>query len=170
MRRKHTGLPFEPENRAVNIGLFEEHAGIVGKVTSWKVIRAVHHDIKGTDNFESIAAGETGFVGDNFYLGIEPVDRVGGRLSFRATHVGRAMKDLALKIRYLHDIKIHDPEPADAGGSEVHSEGRAKSASTNAQNAGAANFLLALWSDFGQDQMPRITAELVGAKFHNNNV
>ena len=54
MRRKHAGLTFKTENRAVNIRLLKQHTGIVGKIARRKIIGAVHDDIVGPNQIEGI--------------------------------------------------------------------------------------------------------------------
>ena len=56
MRRKHAGLALKTENRAVNIRLFQQHAGVVGQVARREIVRAVHHDVVGADEVERVFA------------------------------------------------------------------------------------------------------------------
>ena len=45
MRREDAGLALEPEDRAVNVGLFEQDAGVVGEVAGGKIVRAIDDDV-----------------------------------------------------------------------------------------------------------------------------
>ena len=84
-------------------------------------------------------------------------------------HVGVGVQNLALEIGIIHRVEIHDAEFADAGGGEVHGDGRAEAAGADAQDAGALDFLLAGQADFGQNQVPRITADFVIVQFHKSS-
>ena len=79
---------------------------------------------------------------------------------------GGAVEDLALEVGEVHGVEIHDAELADAGGGEIHGDGRAEPARADAQHAGGANFLLARQPDFGQNQVPRVAADFVAVQFH----
>ena len=76
-------------------------------------------------------------------------------------HVGVRVENLPLQIGIIHRVEIHDAELADAGGGEIHGDGRAEAARADAQDAGAFDFLLAGQTDFRQNQMPRIPADFV---------
>ena len=62
-----------------------------------------------------------------------------------------AVDDLALEVGQFDGVEIHDAEPADARSGEVHRDGRAEPARTDAQHVGGANFLLPRESDFRQN-------------------
>ena len=81
--------------------------------------------------------------------------------AFGPADVRGAVDDLALEVGEIHDVEIHDADFADAGGGEIHGDGRAEAAGADAQDAGGANFLLARQPDFGQNQVARIAADLV---------
>ena len=66
MRRKHAGLAFETENRAIDIRLFEQHAGVVGQIARREIIRAVHDDVVGPDDVERVFGGDARVVDDDF--------------------------------------------------------------------------------------------------------
>ena len=87
---------------------------------------------------------------------VSPADWVLGR----PTSVG-AVENLTLEVGKVHRVEIHDAKPADAGGGQVHRDRRAQPARPDAQDAGRANFLLALQPYFGQNQMPRVAADFV---------
>ena len=169
MGTEHIRVSFKPEARAIDIRFFEEHTGIIGEITGSKIIGAVDDDIERADNLEGVAAGEPAFVQDQLHLGIEPMNCISGGLRLRTADVRGAVKNLTLEIRGLDDIKINYPNPANTSRGEVHGDRRAEPARADAENTGGPNFLLTLPSDFGQDQMPRVTADLIGAKFHNFN-
>ena len=44
--RENAGLAFEAENRAVNVGLAGEHAGVVHQIAGGKIVGAVGDDVE----------------------------------------------------------------------------------------------------------------------------
>src|SRR5439155_14573356 len=56
VRREDAGLALETKDRAVNIGLAEQHAGVVGQVARRKIVRAVHNDVVWLDDIEGVLA------------------------------------------------------------------------------------------------------------------
>ena len=73
------------------------------------------------------------------------------------------MGDLPLQVGEIDHIKIHQPDPADAGGGEVHADRRPQAARADAQNAGALEFLLTGHPDLGKDQVAGVAANFVVA-------
>ena len=150
MRREHAGLPLEAEDRAIHVRLPQQHAGVVGEVAGREIVRAVHHDVVGADDLQGVLAGEAGVVEDDLDVRIEAAGwlRV-RRLRLGPADIRRAVEDLALEVGEVHRVEVHDAEPADAGGRQIHRDGRAESAGADAEHAGGANFLLALQPDLG---------------------
>ena len=88
---------------------------------------------------------------------------------FGPAHVGVRVQNLALQVGIIHGVEIHDAEFADAGGGEIHGDGRAETARADAQDAGGLDFLLAGQTDFGQNQVPRVAADFVIVQFHKSS-
>ncbi len=84
--------------------------------------------------------------------------------------VRRAVNDLALEIGKIDRVKIDDADFADAGGGQVHGDGRAQPARADADDAGGANLLLPGQPDFRQNQMPRVAANFVIVQLHRNRL
>jgi hypothetical protein len=84
-----------------------------------------------------------------------------------SANVRVGVENLPLQIGKIHRVEIHDADLADAGGGEIHGDGRAETARADAQHAGSLDFLLAGQTDFGQNQMPRIPVDFVIVQFHN---
>ena len=72
----------------------------------------------------------------DFDVGIDALDGFFGRLGFGPADVFGAVNDLALEVGEIDRIEIQDAELANAGGGEIHGDGRAESASADAENAG----------------------------------
>ena len=73
VRREHAGLAFEAEDRAIDVRLLEQHAGVVGEVARREIVRAVHHDVVGADEVERVFAGDARVVEDDFDVRIDAV-------------------------------------------------------------------------------------------------
>ena len=160
MRRENAGLTFKTENGAVNVRFSEQHAGVVGQITRGEIVRAVHYDVVWLDNLKRVFAGESRVVEDDFDGGVDAVDGFFGRLRFGPAHVGVRVQNLALEIGEIHVVEVNNAELADASGGEIHGDGRAESARADTEDAGGADFLLAGQTDFGKNQVPRVTANL----------
>ena len=63
-----------------------------------------------------------------------------GGLGLGPADVRGAVEDLALEVGEIHRVEIHDAELADAGGGEIHGDGRAEPARADAQDAGGSEF------------------------------
>ena len=107
MRREHAGLALETENRAVNIWLLEQHAGVVCQVARREIVRAVHHDVVRPDEVERIFACDARVVDDDFAIRINAVNGFLGGLRLGAANVGIRVQDLALEIGIIHGVEIH---------------------------------------------------------------
>jgi len=59
--------------------------------------------------------------------------------------------DLALQVGKINRVKIQQPQPADAGGREVHGDRRPEPPRANAKHAGRADFLLTGNTNLGED-------------------
>ena len=118
VRRKEAGLAFEAKDGAVHVWLAEQHAGVVREVTGGEVVRAVHHDVVGAQDLKGVVAGEAGLVKDDLDVRIEAMEGLSGGSSLRAADIWSAVEDLALEVREVHGIKIHNPEFANTRGRE----------------------------------------------------
>ena len=76
------------------------------------------------------------------------------------------MKDLPLEVRELDAVKIDDSELADSRRGQVQGHRRTEASRSDAKHAGVRDFFLALHSDFGQNEMPRVAAGLFVIQFH----
>src|SRR5882724_11529313 len=55
------GLPFESEDRAVDVGLSQEDAGIVDEIARGKIVGAIDDDVEVFEKFESVGASQLRF-------------------------------------------------------------------------------------------------------------
>jgi hypothetical protein len=54
-------LPFETENRAIDVGLAEQDAGIVDEIASGEIVGTIDDDVEVPEEFEGVGAGELRF-------------------------------------------------------------------------------------------------------------
>src|SRR5262249_13861802 len=92
---------------------------------------------------------------------IERVQPIFRGLQLGAADVGRTVQDLALQVAEVDDVEVDDAERADAGGGEIHGDGRSESAGADAENAGRLQLALTLDADLGHDEVARVTLDLI---------
>ncbi len=160
-RGKNAGLAFEPENRTVDVGLAQQHAGVVHQVARGKVVGAVGDDVVVLQNVEGVGAREHGLVLDHVDRGIQRGEFFFGGIELLTAHVAGGVQDLALQIAGIDHIEIDQPQRANAGRGQVERQRRAQSARAHAQDARGLQLLLALHAHFRQDQVARVARELV---------
>ena len=67
------------------------------------------------------------------------------------------MNDLALQIRFIHHVEVHEADGADTRRREVERQRRTQAACTNAQNFRRLQLLLAFHADLRKDQVAGIS-------------
>src|SRR5262245_41215692 len=98
-------LALEPEDRAVNIRFAQQHAGVVGQITSLEIIGAVNDDVVVFDDAESVLRSERKLIGVNLHMRVDVGQTVFGRLQLLPPDVLRAMQNLSLQIAVIDDIE-----------------------------------------------------------------
>ena len=164
MRGKNRALAVEAEDRAVDVRLLQKNTDVIAQVACGEIVRAVDHDVIGFDDLAGVLGLEEGVVQVDLHIRVDFFDAVAGAVEFLAAYILRSMQNLALEVRVVHDIEIHKPERADACGSQIKGDRRAKSAGADAKNLRRFEAFLALHGDLGHDEMPRVACHLVVAK------
>jgi hypothetical protein len=100
-------------------------------------------------------------VQDDVRVRVRLEDRLPGRLGLGLADVGLAVDDLALQVRLVDGVELDDAEGADAGRGQVEQRGAAETAGADHQHPGVLQPLLTGHPDLGNDQVPRIPADLV---------
>ena len=163
-RRKNRALAFKPEDRAVDVRLVEEDTNIVGEIAGREIVGAVDDDIVVFDDLDGVVAAEHGVVKDDMDVGIDILDAIARAIELLASHVLRAVQDLALEIRIVDNVEIDQPKCADAGRGQVKRDRRSEPASANAKHLGRLELFLPLQRYLRHDEMPRITGNFIIAK------
>ena len=73
-REKDGRLAVEPEDRAINVGFAQEHAGVVDQVAGGKVVGAVDDHVVAGEQVESVRAVDRVFVADDLQLGVDRLE------------------------------------------------------------------------------------------------
>src|SRR5439155_4849447 len=84
------------------------------------------------------------------------------RLYLRLADALGVVNHLALKVREVDDVVVHDPERPDAGRGEVERGRRAEAARADQQHLSVEQLLLALAANLGNEEMTRIALLLLG--------
>src|SRR6185436_7621867 len=82
---------------------------------------------------------------------IDVAQTVARGFNLSAAEIFGSVNDLALQIRFFHDIEIDDANPSHTSGCEVHSHRRAESTRSNHQHTRRFQFSLPLHADFRHD-------------------
>ena len=95
-------------------------------------------------------------VADDLDVGVQPAQAPGRRLDLRLAEVGRRVEHLALEVRLVDDVVVHDAEPPDSGRCQVERRGRAQPSGTDEQHLRVEQALLALHADLGDEQVAAV--------------
>ena len=109
---EHRGLTFKAEDRAIDIGLAEQHAGVIDEVARGEVVGAVANDVVGTNDLQRVLTGEGGLVEIHLAVGVDLQDAGLGRFDLGLANPTGAMDHLPLQVAVIHHIEIHDAEAA----------------------------------------------------------
>ena len=153
-------LPFETEYGAVNIGLAKQNAGVIHKIASRKIVRAIDDDVVVLEQLERIRAGQSRFDGLDLNVRIKIRKPRAGCLALGLAHVAGAKRNLPLKIGEIHDVEINEAQLAHTRRREIQTERRTEPARADEQNLGVFQLELPLHADFGHDQMAAIAQNL----------
>src|SRR5215831_8502287 len=154
-------LALEPEDRAVNIGLPQQHAGVVGQIARLKIIGAVNDDVVVLDDAERVLRSERKLVSVDLHVWIDVGQTVFRGLQLFAPDILRAVQNLSLQVAVINDVEIDQSQSPDARSGKVESEWRTEPARADQQHARGLQFALAFQSDLGQDQVAVVASQLV---------
>src|SRR5205823_14249314 len=79
-----------------------------------------------------------------------------GGVDLRRAEVGGRVDDLALEVRLVDDVRVDDPEPADARGREVERRRRPEPAGADQQDLRFEQLELPLLADLRDEQVPAV--------------
>ena len=97
---------------------------------------------------------------DDVHVPVEGTDPFRRSLQLRTTHVPVPVQDLALQVRGVHHVVIHQAERSDASRCQVERGGRSQPSRTHEKDARARQGLLPVESDFGKNDVPCVAVAL----------
>ncbi len=118
-------LPLETENRAVHVGLFQQHASVVDQITSGEVVGAVDHHVVVFDDVERVFAGDGGVKFIDRHERIDVEHRIRRRIQLLPAHILGSVNHLPLQICEIDHVEIDDADAAHTGSCQVQSQRRA---------------------------------------------
>ena len=140
------------------------HRGVVEQVAAGEVVGAVHHHVVAGQYLHDVVGPEPGVVGDHVHVGVEGGEGLLGRVDLALAHPVDVVEDLALQVRLVHHVHVHDAEGADAGRGQIHGGRGAQAARPQQQHLGLQQGQLALLAHLGHQQVPLVAAALLGGE------
>src|SRR5215204_6097171 len=154
-------LTFKPENRAVDVWLAAQHTRVVHEIARGKVVSAVDDDVVVAEESHRVVTRETRLVRFDLDVRIDIAQTIARAFDLATAEIFGAVNDLSLKVRLFNHIEVDDADAADTGCREIHSDGRAESASSDHQHARCFQFSLPLHADLGHDQVTAVAQDLL---------
>src|SRR5712692_1732839 len=164
---KNGNLTLKTKDGAVDVGLAEKDASIVDEIPRGEIIRAIHDDVEVLEQFERIRAGQLRFDRFDLDVRIEIREARAGSFSLGLAHVAGAKRNLALKIREIHNIEINQTELADARGRKIQAQRRTEPSRADEQYLGVFQLELPVHPDFRHDEMAAVAQNLLFGKTHS---
>ncbi len=162
--REDAGLPFEAEDRTVDIGLPGKHASVIHQVARGKVVGAVGDDVELAKQFQRVFAGEPSVKFPDIQERIDGLQLLRRRIQLLASNVGSRVNDLPLQVGVVHDVEVHDAQRADAGRAQIQRQRRTQTARADAEHPRRFQLELPFHADLGHDQVARVAQNLVVAQ------
>src|SRR6267143_3288583 len=113
------GLPFKPENRTVHVWLPQQNTCVIDKIPRGEIVSPIDDDIKVLEEFERVGAGQLRFERLDLNVWIEVRKPRARGFALGLADVAGAKRDLTLEIREVDDVKVNQPEFADARGRKI---------------------------------------------------
>jgi hypothetical protein len=107
-RCEHRELPFKPEDASVHHRNPELHGGIIQRVSRFKRICAIDHQINAIKKRRNILCGEHPVDWLNVYVWIQRANLHRGGLYFQHANAVGGMDDLTLQVGGFNRIKVDD--------------------------------------------------------------
>lgn len=158
------GLAVEAVDRAPHVRLVQQHAGVVDQVTGGEVVRAVDDEVVLAEDLHHVLGFEPLFVKDHVDVRVDAQHAVAGGFGLGPADVRLAVDDLALQVRLVDLVELHDAQRAHAGRGQVHERGGAEAARAHGQHLGVLQALLAVHPDVRDDQVAGVPTDLVNGE------
>ena len=167
---EHRRLALEPEDRAPHVRLAQQHGGVVDQVAGGEVVGAVQDQVVVPEDVEHVRRVEPHLVQPDLDERVGLLDGVARGLGLGTAHVGLAVDDLALEVRRVDDVELHDPQGAHTGGGKVEQGRAAEAACPDHEHLRVLEPLLPRHPDIGDDQVAAVALHLIlgqlGGRLH----
>ena len=144
----------------MHVGLAEQHAGVVHQVPRAEVVAAVDDQIVGPEQIERVVAVQPDAMLVDRHVGVQLADGLARRLRLRHADALGIVEHLALQVRLVDHVVVHDAQPAHARRGQVEPRRRAQPAGADEQYLRLEQLRLARLADFGDQQMPAVAVPL----------
>ena len=136
--------------------------GVVHQVPGGEVVGPVHDQVVAVDDVEDVVGAQPHVVGHHVDVGVERGERLLGRVDLAFADAVHGVQDLALEVRGVHHVHVHDADRAHPGRRQVQRGGRTQAARTEEQHLRVEQLELALLADLGHEEVALVSVALVG--------
>ena len=161
LRPEDARLALEAEDRAVDVRLAEEVAGVVRQVARLEVVRAVDDHVVAAQDVERVLAAERRRVRLDRDVRVQRAQAARRAVELRPADEARVVQDLPLQVALLHHVELDDPDAAHPGGREVQGGRRAEPARAHEQHARGLEPALAFDRHLRQHEVARVARSLL---------
>ena len=141
--------------------LAPQHAGVVDEIAGGQAVGAVQDDVVAGEQRPHGAGIDLLLVRDDLDVGVERQQPLARGKGLGLAQLGRAEQHLSLQVREVHVVKVRQPQPADAGGSQIERCRGPEAARADHEHRGRLQTSLARSADFRQREVAGI-ARLIG--------
>ena len=155
-RVEHAHLPVEAEDRAVHVGLAQQHAHVVGQVARREVIRAVDDHVVIGGDAHGVRRSERLVVSVHLDVGVQVQHAPARRLDLQHVQRLHAVDHLALQVGVIHHVVVHQPDAPHPGCRQVKGYRRAQPARADHQHRRRQQLALPFQPHFRHQQVARV--------------
>src|SRR6266481_470953 len=152
-------LPFKSENRTVHVRLFQQNTCVVDEIARGEIVGAVYDDIEVLEELERVGAGQLRLERLDLNVRIEIREARAGGFALRFADVAGAKRNLALEVGEVDDIKVNQPEFADARSGEIKTKWSAQPARADEQHLGILQLELPVHADLRHDEVAAVAQD-----------
>src|SRR5207302_3062588 len=132
------------------------------EVTGIEVVRAVDDQVVVLDDVQDVVDVDAHRQRDHVHVRVEGPQAPGARLDLRLADVGRGVQNLALQVREVDDVTVHEPDRPHAGRGQVERRRRPEAAGADEEDLRPEERALPLLADLAQQEVPAVALDLVG--------
>jgi hypothetical protein len=146
-------MPDPALHSSVDPGDPEGQSHVIQEVTGGQVIGAIHQEVVSLGQGQSIVWFKAHRMGLDAHLGVQGMEAASRRNHLGLSHPRRIMEDLALEIRELDPVGIHDPQRPHPGRDQIECYRRSQPTGPHHEDPGLPKTRLPQRTHFGEGQM-----------------